>query len=78
MQENASMLMDTLRLTYGAGVVLKLGGVARLELNYCIPVKIQPGDRYDSFAEYSLHMCISNIIPYNIIIYSQILISHLL
>ena len=45
MDENISRLVDTLRLTYGAGVVLKLGGVARLEINYCVPIRTQPGDR---------------------------------
>ena len=46
MSAHMSDLMDTLRLSYGAGVVLKLGGIARLELNYCVPVKSQASDRY--------------------------------
>ena len=28
------------RLSYGLGLALKLGGVARIELNYCVPVKV--------------------------------------
>ena len=30
------------RLSYGLGLALKLGGVARIELNYCVPVKVRP------------------------------------
>jgi len=38
-------MADTLRLSYGAGVVLRLGGIARLEFNYCVPVKASSNDR---------------------------------
>ena len=38
-------LGQTLRWAYGAGVVMKLGGIARLEVNYCVPVQVQKGDR---------------------------------
>ena len=44
-RENLRKLGDTIRLSYGAGIVLKLGGVARLELNYCIPLCSQRTDR---------------------------------
>jgi len=33
------------RLSYGLGLALKLGGVARIELNYCVPVKASRGDK---------------------------------
>ena len=33
-----------MRLSYGLGVVLRLGGIARLELNYVIPVRYQSTD----------------------------------
>jgi len=33
------------RLSYGLGLALKLGGIARIELNYCVPVKASRGDR---------------------------------
>ena len=33
------------RLSYGIGLALKLGGIARVELNYCIPIRAQRGDR---------------------------------
>lgn len=38
-------LFNHFRLSYGLGVALQLGGVARIELNYCIPVKSETGDR---------------------------------
>ncbi|XP_078719888.1 sorting and assembly machinery component 50 homolog [Lampetra fluviatilis] len=38
-------LADGLRWSYGAGILLRLGNIARLELNYCIPACVQPGDR---------------------------------
>ena len=31
---------QNLRLSYGLGLAVKLGGVARIELNYCVPVKV--------------------------------------
>ena len=30
-----------LRLSYGLGLAVKLGGIARIELNYCVPVKVE-------------------------------------
>lgn len=36
---------EDFRLSYGLGLALKLGGVARIELNYCVPVKASRGDR---------------------------------
>ena len=44
-RENVQSFKDSLRLSYGAGVVLRLGGIARLELNYVWPVWLLPGDR---------------------------------
>uniref|UniRef100_A0A8C1AAF5 SAMM50 sorting and assembly machinery component n=1 Tax=Cyprinus carpio carpio TaxID=630221 RepID=A0A8C1AAF5_CYPCA len=31
--------------TYNSGIVLRLGNIARLELNYCIPMGVRSGDR---------------------------------
>lgn len=39
-------LAECIRWSYGAGIVLRLGNIARLELNYCIPMGVQTGDRY--------------------------------
>jgi len=43
--ENLTMLLDGIRLAYGIGIVLRIGQVARFELNYCVPVKVQKTDR---------------------------------
>jgi outer membrane protein insertion porin family len=43
-RENLTSLTSTARWSYGAGIVLRMGGIARLELNYCVPVRSQPGD----------------------------------
>jgi len=40
-----SSMTDAVRWSYGAGLVLRLGGIARLELNYVVPVRVQPNDR---------------------------------
>ncbi|KAG2459920.1 SAM5A protein, partial [Polypterus senegalus] len=40
-------LAECIRWSYGAGIVLRLGNIARLELNYCIPMGVQSGDRYE-------------------------------
>ncbi|XP_074395340.1 sorting and assembly machinery component 50 homolog isoform X3 [Zonotrichia albicollis] len=38
-------LAECIRWSYGLGIVLRLGNIARLELNYCFPMGVQPGDR---------------------------------
>lgn len=38
-------LRETLRWSYGAGVVLRLGRIARFELNYVIPQTALATDR---------------------------------
>ena len=38
-------LAECIRWSYGAGIVLRLGNIARLELNYCVPMGVQRGDR---------------------------------
>ncbi|KAK3104087.1 hypothetical protein FSP39_024327 [Pinctada imbricata] len=44
-KENLQQLSDTFRLAFGLGVVLRLGGIARLELNYVFPVRYTKGDK---------------------------------
>jgi len=44
-QQNLQTLMRGLRISYGVGLILRIGQVARFELNYSIPGKHQPGDR---------------------------------
>ncbi|XP_026065790.1 sorting and assembly machinery component 50 homolog B [Carassius auratus] len=38
-------LAECIRWSYGAGIILRLGSIARLELNYCFPMSVQSGDR---------------------------------
>ncbi|CAN2391359.1 sorting and assembly machinery component [Pristimantis euphronides] len=40
-----SRLAESIRWSCGLGIVLRLGSIARLELNYCIPMGVQSGDR---------------------------------
>lgn len=44
-QAHLRKLAECIRWSYGLGVVLRLGNIARLELNYCIPMGVQSGDR---------------------------------
>ncbi|KAL4225587.1 sorting and assembly machinery component 50 [Mactra antiquata] len=44
-KDNLDLFRNSLRLSYGAGIVLRLGGVARVELNYVVPIWLLPGDR---------------------------------
>ncbi|OWF52048.1 sorting and assembly machinery component 50 homolog [Mizuhopecten yessoensis] len=43
-KENIEQLSEEFRLAYGVGVVLKLGNIARMELNYVVPVRVFNGD----------------------------------
>jgi len=45
LQDDIDKLTQDFRLSYGLGLAVKLGGIARVELNYCIPVKASRGDR---------------------------------
>uniref|UniRef100_T1JDX0 Bacterial surface antigen (D15) domain-containing protein n=1 Tax=Strigamia maritima TaxID=126957 RepID=T1JDX0_STRMM len=45
--DNLTMLLDGLRVAYGIGLVLRIGQVARFELNYCFPLRVQ---KHDSIA----------------------------
>ncbi|CAB4060977.1 SAM50 [Lepeophtheirus salmonis] len=42
---SADALFRDTRMSYGCGLAFKLGGMARIELNYCIPVSTYKGDR---------------------------------
>ncbi|XP_035257915.1 sorting and assembly machinery component 50 homolog A-like [Anguilla rostrata] len=44
-QAHLQKLAECIRWSYGAGILLRLGNIARLELNYCIPMGVQSGDR---------------------------------
>jgi len=45
LQTNIDAAVQNFRLTYGIGIGMKLGGIARIELNYCVPMRTQRGDR---------------------------------
>lgn len=45
--DNLHGLSEEFRLAYGAGIVLMMGNIARLELNYVVPVRAQTGDRWE-------------------------------
>ncbi|KAJ8269555.1 hypothetical protein COCON_G00121620 [Conger conger] len=44
-QAHLQKLAEFIRWSYGVGIVLRLGNIARLELNYCVPMGVQSGDR---------------------------------
>ncbi|KAK0141891.1 Sorting and assembly machinery component 50 A [Merluccius polli] len=44
-QAHLKKLAECIRWSYGAGILLRLGNIARLELNYCIPMGVQSGDK---------------------------------
>lgn len=43
-RNNIDLFRSSLRLAFGAGIVLRLGGIARIELNYVVPVWLKEGD----------------------------------
>lgn len=45
---------DNFRWSYGLGLALKLGGVARIELNYCIPVTASRTDKVTSGLQFGV------------------------
>ncbi|KAK6191273.1 hypothetical protein SNE40_003004 [Patella caerulea] len=44
LRENFWRMAETFRWAYGGGIVLRMGSIARMELNYVIPVQLQRGD----------------------------------
>lgn len=53
-QAHLRKLAESIRWSYGLGLVLRLGNIARLELNYCIPMGVQSGDRRVPGAAFTL------------------------
>ncbi|KAI0242803.1 Omp85 domain-containing protein [Lamellibrachia satsuma] len=43
-RDNLRQLGQAFRWSYGAGMVFKMGGIARMELNYVVPNGVQQGD----------------------------------
>ena len=52
MSERIKHNRDTMRLSYGAGVVTNFLGMVKLELNYCIPAWHQPQDKVCFFSDF--------------------------
>lgn len=50
----AEELSSNVRLSYGLGLAFKLGGVARIELNYCIPVRAVTGDKISPGVQFGI------------------------
>jgi len=53
-QRDIDMLTQDFRLSYGLGLAVKLGGIARIELNYCIPVKASRGDKVNPGLQFGI------------------------
>ncbi|GAB6019430.1 hypothetical protein CHUAL_001011 [Chamberlinius hualienensis] len=45
LQQFVNSLLERRRLTVGGGLVVRLGSIARLEINYCVPMSLEAGDR---------------------------------
>lgn len=41
---NLEVLGQNMRVAYGIGIAMKVGDIARVELNYCIPLTHQRSD----------------------------------
>lgn len=67
-QAHLRKLAECIRWSYGLGVVLRLGNIARLELNYCIPMGVQSGDRrVHSPAFKGIFKCAGNKYPLKVL-----------
>jgi outer membrane protein insertion porin family len=59
LNDNFKNILQRLRWSYGVGVVMRMGGYARMELNYCWPMSVQKGDGYGFIVRWCiLHFCI--------------------
>ena len=43
--QNVDEAIRNFRMSYGLGIVMSLGGIARVELNYCYPLRAQRSDK---------------------------------
>ncbi|KAJ9586575.1 hypothetical protein L9F63_028382, partial [Diploptera punctata] len=49
-----SLLSRTTRLAYGIGLAVRLGQMARIELNYCIPAHYRKGDQTNAGVQFGI------------------------
>lgn len=54
--ENLALLLDGMRLSCGAGIVLRVGQIARFELNYCVPILSQRNDKLNPGLQFGIGM----------------------
>jgi len=52
--KNFNILLNRLRYSVGAGIVLSIGHMARFELNYCLPFGQQSGDQTSPGLQFGL------------------------
>ena len=43
--QNLDDAVRNFRISYGIGIVMSLGGIARIEMNYCYPLRAPKGDK---------------------------------
>ncbi|XP_046364169.2 sorting and assembly machinery component 50 homolog [Haliotis rufescens] len=53
-RENFCHMAETFRWAYGGGIVLRMGRVARMELNYVIPMQAQRGDSINAGLQFGI------------------------
>ncbi|XP_033106136.1 sorting and assembly machinery component 50 homolog B-like isoform X2 [Anneissia japonica] len=53
-REDLQQLRQTVRCSYGAGILLRLGRIARFELNYCVPVSAQAEDKIQGGVQFGV------------------------
>lgn len=54
MQHNIKLLTTDIRIAYGVGICLRIGQMARLELNYCVPLSFQKGDQLTNGVQFGI------------------------
>jgi len=56
MPRSLKTVIRTARMSYGIGMAVRLGQLARIELNYCMPVLVQRGDQTNSSVQFGIGM----------------------
>uniref|UniRef100_A0A2P2HZM2 Sorting and assembly machinery component 50 homolog A-like n=1 Tax=Hirondellea gigas TaxID=1518452 RepID=A0A2P2HZM2_9CRUS len=53
-REKLATLVRDMRLSYGAGIALNVAGLARVELNYCLPLLSKRGDKLQHGVQFGI------------------------
>lgn len=56
LEETLSELREGVRVSYGLGVAVRVGHMARIELNYCFPLAYQRGDQLNPGVQFGIGM----------------------